>query len=372
MRWSVLLLLAAGCEPAKGDSAECAGEAYVGAITFSGATAAADAAAFCEDHGSADAVRVEGTDWTDLAPLSCLCSIGSLSLVDNAALTTTEPVRVEPADLDAVEVTGSPLLVDLAAYREVLGFGTLRLAQLDLVGLDDLAAATHLDDVRIQLVPSLESLDGLAADVRVGELVVEAAPKLAAAGDWAPPRSLEGLTLAGTAISSLAGLQDTTTLLRLSLVDNPDFTSLTDFPRTTTSPVALSIGDAPALDSLATLGGVGLLDHLTLQSLAPGATLAGLGSLTQVGGLNVSGFPALDTLDGLDGLRFVTASGIHIEAGDGGATLGDLTALAELESVVGGVTISGPVPDRACLALWEALRDVLDSADFACGTFEPE
>ncbi len=372
MRLSAFLLLLGACELGEPGGDECSGEVFVGTVTFSGESAADDVATFCEAYVGADAVRVEGTDWADLEPLACVCSIGSLSLVDNAALATTAPVRVEPRELAEAEVSGSPLLADLAAYRDVGGFGSLHLAELDLANLDDLAAATYLDDVRVEQMPSLVSIDGLAADVRVGELVLESAPLLASIGEWGPPRTLAGLTLSGTAVPTLSGLEDTASLSRLALVGNSELGSLSGFPLTTDSLVSLSVGDSPALVSLASLSGVTALYHLSLQSLAPEATLAGLGSLSQVGGLNVTGIPALRSLNGLEGLRYVTSTGIHIEVSESGAALVDLSALDGLQSVVGGVTITGQVTGPACQGLWESLKEVIDASEFSCGTFEPD
>lgn len=372
---AALVLVLVGCEAAPvGNEGACGDDAVhqVGTVTLSGADADAQAEALCDSADSVDELVVSGTSWTDLSAVDCLCGVGSLTLESNPDLVSTEPVRVVAGEVEGVRVVGSPLLDDLAAYAQVTGFSDLHLQTLGLGSLSGLGAATRLDVLTLVDMPALASLDDLAEEVQVGSLVIQSAADLEAVGDWSAPRSIEALTVSGTAIETLAGLADADSLTQLVLVSNPSLSDLTGYPRATVSPLALSIGDSAALSSLSPLRGVTQLDSLALSGLADSATLAGLEDLAMVGGVSLAGFPHLQDLAGLGGLRYLTSTGLHLEVHDEGPDLTDLSALHELQGVAGGITITGPVSDGACLALWEHVADLMDPNEFQCGAFAPE
>ena len=225
----------------------------------------------CDELGGVSGtVRVQETWWTSLEPLSCLCWIGSIELVDNprlidASLLAEKPlvgpearVVVEGAHLlDHLEVFAPERLTELRvqhAYplREITVHGATHIGRLEIrqTEVDTLSGFTELRSVDEWVLesmpaplqwrlPALESLGHLHVD----RVLVESLSAVQSV------RAIDHLELQGTAVTTLADLESLEELERLSLTYTPipDLQPLRHLP----SVASLQLQSIDTLQSLA-------------------------------------------------------------------------------------------------------------------------
>jgi hypothetical protein len=253
---------------------------------------------------------------TALDGLEALERIGGiLHISENDALTDVSALGNLVAVSD-VEFFDDPLLANLSLFAPSVAFtagesGVVRLGVAGLPALVDLDGLAHVDDVTVtgRLLIDLDR-DAALADVSgvAGFFPEGAATSLAL-------RELPALTsieLAGVAsigelvaidvpaLASLDGLADLTTADRVEFVGAATLTSMTGLDQLAVVTDTLSLG-----------GCAGQLEPVLPSGISH---LDGLGGLTAVGWLEITGQPQLATLAGLSSTAIVGALTIRNNA----------------------------------------------------------
>lgn len=337
-----------------------------------------------------------------LAPLSALSAIegrddSGLYLLSVSGLTSLDGLRglervkrVELSDVpglrslrglerlhevEALDVLGVPL-EELAEPEHFVLTGSLRLEETALVTLQGLAASSRPSIVRLGNDTRLVSLDGLTVGEALEELWLEgntALEDISALGglrevsgalvlSGSPSSSLAGLaglervaslTLSGTAVTDLRGLERLASADSIDIRANPALATLAGLA--TLAPNArigsLSVDGNPALTQLglgnASIGAVSVFDcpiadlsgleavsidrDLTLDGVAPLTSLAGFHPGPEFSTLALQRCPALVDVGALAGLTSLRSLSV-VECGIANLDpLGSLRRLAELE-----------------------------------------
>jgi len=300
---------------------------YDGDVTWTGATALTNAAAFCtEFDGIAGTLTITGTAWTDLSAASCVCAVtDGLVVTHNASLDTLaglptgraigrivaltdNPALLSTAGLDGTTWTGvssgnerldirrNPVLTDLSGFGGWSHLDQLHIRELDalthLSGLPDLTRVTESAELRDN--PLLTHVDGLTSLAEVVELRIEDNPRLAHLDGLGNLKSTGYLTLGGNAVADL-----------------------TDF------------GGLKAID-----------DRLTIRGAPALTRLDGLVQLERLGGLRVEENPVLTDLTGLRDARAAEGIGGTVEL-HSNPMLTDLAGLDWVTWVHGDVILGG-------------------------------
>ncbi len=244
------------------------------------------ASAFCADFNGVDgSLTIADADWSDLSPLSCLCTVGGNLVVRD------DPNLATLAGLERLQsVTGRLTLraldgltdVDLPALRRVGGRLTVEPnADLRSVRAPELVYA---GSVSIQYAPPLASLSFPALVDIEKDLSLYGSESLRDLGGFAALRRVGGVVYLDEvdAIVSLTGLEALREVGSLEIVDGDQLASLAGINLTAVPGILLLDGN-PALSSvlalqpLRTVGTLDLRDNDALVDIQP---LAGIESVT--------------------------------------------------------------------------------------------
>lgn len=367
-----------------GTDATCESRAaYPTDMLFSGFRAAADINAFCRAFSSVEGtVTVTETGWKDLLPLSCLCSMGSLVVENNALLTQTESLRsialtheaavlrirdnpiehltlpdalgpdtvveIQGSDIASMdglattsrlawfEIRDSPALA-LPAAPALVEVGMLRLIRVDATNtLEGFAQLTTVDELHLEGLPRLRALHGLASlghtqVVLLHDVPIESAAPLGGLGQ------VEMLSLRGAELPDLTSLGSLVPE-RLHIQSAHALISLEGFPAVDTFG-ELVLDDVPNLADLRELAELRSVEQdLRVHTSRP-RSLEGLEQLESVGGhLWIESNQRLADLDALWSLRHVGGDLVVLDNPD----LADVTSLMRLHEVGGQVYVRGP------------------------------
>jgi hypothetical protein len=160
-------------------------------------------------------------------------------------------------------------------------------------------------------------------------------------------------------LTSLVGLDRITSLNELGIYDSDTLSSLTGLDQLSTVGT-VEISSAPALTDIAALSGLDLLVRLSVRETGITA-LPQLENITSLDHLDLRSNPSLASLAGLE--RVVTINGDVYMGGSN--LLVDLTGLASLTQVVGGMSFTG-LPMLSSLAGLEQLTRI--GGRFSLGT----
>lgn len=343
----------------------------------------------------AGSLTIQGTDITDLSPLSAIIQIGTtLQIANNNQLTTLTGL----SSLTSVGrgggsllINDNPILTNIASLSAVTYIG--RMLQIannaKLTTLTGVEKLTTLTDLSIQNNTSLTSIAGLSAVTRIIRTLqianntvlpnLTGLEKLTSVGvsveinDNASLTSLGGLSaltqlefsgvlqisgntklpdLTGlnkltrafdvsiqnnASLTSLAGLNAVTRIDGgLQVSENPQLTSLTGLEKLTAVGNAIVVKDNPTLTSIASLSAVTQTSGLEISNNGKLTTLTGLEKLTAVGNdIVIKGNPVLTSISGLSALTQLR--GLEIS---NNATLPNLMGLEKLTSLDGYLLIN--------------------------------
>lgn len=340
------------------DASAGARNPWVGDLELASDDATATLETLCAQHDGIDGqVVVRTTDWIDLRPMGCLCSITGglvvetnftletlaglppgrsigrvLEITGNAALTSTEALAsthwtTPPGRVERLVVEDNPQLTQLTGFDGWQSLDLLQVRRLDALsafsGPDDLR--TVLESLEIRDNPVLEQVSGFAALQSAAELRLEGNPQLANLEPFRALKAVSYLTLGGNALHDLAAFAS------LQAIDG-----------------RLTIRDAPVMTSPAGLVALERLGGLRIENNPSLTSLEGLADASAAEGIRgdveLHANLELTDLAGLDWVRWV----------DGDLVIGGTDALTPLQSLTGleQVTfVTGSVVIQRVLAL---------------------
>ncbi|GAA3917121.1 InlB B-repeat-containing protein [Litoribacillus peritrichatus] len=262
-------------------------------------------------------------DLLNLDDLSCVRSVGSLSVISNEALETLNGLNSLSEVKGSLVVRANPELVDLSALSSLTRVNTLSLSQNNkLANLDGLQSITEVDALVLDDLPEVTELDAVAALQVNLSLAIKSMDSLVALPDFT---NLAGNTLflelnGNPVLNDLNGLAAQTELKTLVIRSNPQLESLAGLQNITTLN-KLTLAGNTALSSLEGLSGLQTVRDVVIESNHALTNLVGLSALTNVSGdIQIS---SNDTLVSTEGLTALTSL-------SGGLTLEDNSDLSDL------------------------------------------
>jgi hypothetical protein len=255
--------------------------------------------------------RIEGDLLVELLP-----GVETSRLASLAAVTGSLWIRAG--------VCGGAPAEALSGLASIEAVGDLRLYDMPVSDLSALAGLRQVGfpdgggDVDLSRCSELTSLSTMQGWGRLGGVGVFGSPRLESL-DGLSGLAIERLDLYAVGIQSLAGLSSLDTLRVLTLMENPQLTSLSGLGAAASTLRSLALGYHESLRSLEGLGDLPALERLTLVSLPHLASLSGARLPAALDFLQLEDLPSLEdpsALGQLESVGDLTLAGLPVPLGE--------------------------------------------------------
>jgi hypothetical protein len=241
--------------------------------------------------------RIEGDLFVELLPGVETSRLASLAAVTGSLWISAGVCGAAPAEA-------------LSGLASIEAVGDLRLYALPVSDLSALAGLRQVGfpdgggDVVLSQCSELTSLSTMQGWGRLGRVGVYGCPRIESL-DGLSGLAIESLDLEAVGIHSLAGLSSLDTLRYLTLMDDPQLTSLSGLGAVASTLRFLALGYHESLRSLEGLGDLPALETLTLLSLPHLASLSGARLPAALDFLQLEDLPSLEDASTLGQLESV-------------------------------------------------------------------